>query len=315
MLEQGEREMDRKVVSLAQKKAQELQECMGRAGSYAEGRELQMQYKAEMAEASAALGAERHAHRRKLEVRLEGRKSRHSQRMDKDVDTKPATATASVTRTTSTTSMALLAKITVHEQQVRHYLKHHHRDDLLPVCEDVLRPSQGHDADDQKKDTSTSGVGVDEASPRGLPLPPPPRAEPDRSPSHERGGGHTHESEQRGAPPPPLVASTSDAKVRPRARPRPSGSAQERGPPRGWVTHAEQNAAAEASAAGNRAGAATKVVTVDDREAQPPGDSLSLEAYLGLAAARRNLSGSRRKVKVTPKMRQEWAKQGKLLEF
>ena len=48
----------------------------------------------------------------------------------------------------------------------------------------------------------------------------------------------------------------------------------------------------------------------------PPANALSLEAYLGLAAARCNLSGvNRRKVKVTPKMRQEWARQGKLLEF
>ena len=47
----------------------------------------------------------------------------------------------------------------------------------------------------------------------------------------------------------------------------------------------------------------------------PPMGAMSLESYLGLAAARRNLSASHRKVRVTAKMRQEWKKKGQLLEL
>ena len=80
MLEHGEREMDRKVVAIAQQKARELQDSMTRAESYEQGRALQVQYKVEMAQTSAILTAERHAQRRKLEERLQMRNSRLRQR-------------------------------------------------------------------------------------------------------------------------------------------------------------------------------------------------------------------------------------------
>ena len=48
--------------------------------------------------------------------------------------------------------------------------------------------------------------------------------------------------------------------------------------------------------------------------AVPDGSVMSLEAYLRLAAARRNLAGMKR-VKVTPSQRQAWKSEGQLIEL
>eukprot|EP01043_Picozoa_sp_COSAG02_P028521 COSAG02_NODE_1732_length_11170_cov_15.656942_2_plen_311_part_00 len=310
MLEQAEREMDRKVVALAQTKARELQECMARAESYEEGRELQIQYKADMAHASAILTADRHAQRRKLEARLQGRKSRYRQNMlgtaGPDADARPRTSTTKTT--TSTRSMALVAMLSKHQQQVRDYLEQHHRDDLLPVYEHTLRPCDDHD---QAPGMIRQGGGPDGP----LPPPPPPVADMPPAKYHD---AHAHANdEQENAPPPDADNATSrpEAQVRPRGRPRLSSHGRTRATPNGWATRAEQIAAGGDKVAGHVVSVMVKVG--DGQPPPPPANVLSLESYLGLAAARRSLSSSvsSRKVKVTPKMREEWAKQGKLLEF
>ena len=106
MLEHGEREMDRKVVAIAQQKARELQDSMTRAESYEQGRALQVQYKVEMAQTSAILTAERHAQRRKLEERLQMRKSRLRQR-----------AVGSVSHATPAITTALVAMMSANYLQ------------------------------------------------------------------------------------------------------------------------------------------------------------------------------------------------------
>lgn len=287
MLEHVEREMDRKVVALAQKKALELQENMARAESYEEGRELQVQYKTEMAQASATLNADRHAQRRKLEARLQGRKSRHRQNV--------LVTEAGTTPTSSTITPAMLSK---HEQQVRNYLQEHHRDDLLPFYELTLRPLACNDDHDQELEMNRQGAGSD------VPPPPPPPVT-DTRPMTAKADAH---DEQENAPPPDAdsAGSKPESQAHPRGRPRPSIHGRTPAVPNGWA------------AAGHRAGIAAKVTVQVGGDGQPPpANALSLESYLGLAAARRNLSNSvnTRRVKVSTKMREEWAKQGKLLEF
>ena len=280
MLEQLEREMDRKVLALAQNKAFELQENMARAESYQEGRELQVQYKTEMAQASATLNADRHAQRRKLEARLQARKSRHRQYiLGTETDTTP---------TSSTIAPAMLSK---HERQVRNYLQEHHRDDLLPVYEHTLRPLPCNDDHDQELGMNRQRAGPDK--------PPPPPPVTDTPPVAAKTDAH---DEQENAPPPDAdsAGSKPEGQSRPRGRPRPSIHGRTRAAPNGWT------------AAGHRTGTAAKVSVKlgGDGQPPPPANALSLETYLGLAAARRNLSNSvnTRKVKVTPKMREQWAK-------
>ena len=262
MLEHGERAMDRKIVALAQEKARTLQHRMTKVDSYAEGKELQLQYKKEMAQATQDLASERTRTRRKLDQRLQSRKKRfgrHGSRLSRTV--------------TSTTSLGIVARMAAHEQQVREYLRTHHRDDLLPMVEKAVRPEE---ASPKAKDKSSAQPET------SAPASPPRRKEPSQP---------SQPATPVAMPPPPRAARASPS------------------PPPGW----EQPSKARPRQK-ERAPDAKEVVKVAAHQSPPMG-AMSLESYLGLAAARRNLSASHRKVRVTAKMRQEWKKKGQLLEL
>jgi hypothetical protein len=371
MLEAGEREMDRKVVALAQQKARELQECMARAESYAEGRELQLQYKEEMAQATAKLQEERQAQRMKLDLRLQGRKSRYSRMSDLQ---KPppqqqqqsqsssipnsghhgaaGVSSLSILSTSVAPSLASVGMIvSMHEQQVRNHLQRHHRDDLLAAYDNTTKPSET-DRPDTYEEIDGGGGGGSGSTQDGE------RVVVTRSNTAATAAATAAEiaSEERQlrkeneVPRLPSASSSvvshgppSHTEVAPsKARPRVSRHG-------GWGAAINNDAAAVA--------AATRVVATDqpppqvskERKTFAPVEvqslpssapyrhpailkrvpsrfrvtakqgAMSLEAYLGLAAARRNLSSAvkqgHRKVRVTPKLRQEWASKGRLLEL